>query len=125
MKVMEKTIETDHPNTDQEKIATVTRSITEHGNYLRKRYPILQHQNALGASVMVFSLAGMVVTGGLYLTGYIPAWMCILINALLTSFIHEIEHDLIHRLYFRKQPLAHNAMMFFAGWLGRECPAPG
>lgn len=100
MKVVEKAVEVDGLTTDQEKIDTVTRSITEHGNYLRERYPVLQHQNALGASVMVFSLTGMVITGGLYIKGFIPAWLCIFINALLTSFIHEIEHDLIHRLYF-------------------------
>ena len=124
MTVLERAIETDRLTTDQEKIDSVIRSITEHGNYLRKRYPILQHQNVLGASVMVFSLAGMVVTGGLYIEGFIPAWACILINALLTSFIHEIEHDLIHRLYFRKQPLAHNAMMFMC-WLARPgMPSP-
>ncbi|MCZ3030561.1 fatty acid desaturase, partial [Acinetobacter baumannii] len=56
--------------------------------------------------------------------GFIPAWLCIFINALLTSLIHEIEHDLIHRLYFRKKPLAHNAMMFFC-WLARPgMPSP-
>ena len=94
------------------------------GDYLRQRYPILQHQNALGAGVMAVSLIGMVVSGGLYLQGSIPAWGCILINALLTSFIHEIEHDLIHRLYFRKQPLAHNAMMLLC-WLARPgMPSP-
>ena len=109
MKVLEDTSGIDRQSTDQEKIDNVTRRITEHGNYLRKRYPILQHQDALGAGVMVFSLVGMAVTGGLYIKGFIPGWMCIFINALLTSFIHEIEHDLIHRLYFRKQPLAHNA----------------
>ncbi|MGY2315508.1 fatty acid desaturase [Pseudomonas sp. SDO5522_S412] len=124
MNVLEGAIEIDRPTTDQEKIDKVTRSITDHGNYLRKRYPILQHQDALGASVMAFSLIGMVITGGLYLKGFIPAWMCILVNALLTSFIHEIEHDLIHRLYFRKQPLAHNAMMLFC-WLARPgMPSP-
>ncbi|MCF5142042.1 fatty acid desaturase [Pseudomonas sp. PA-6-1D] len=124
MKVLEKAVEVDRLTTDQEKIDTVTRSITEHGNYLRERYPILLRQDALGASVMVFSLVGMVITGGLYIKGFIPAWLCIFINALLTSLIHEIEHDLIHRLYFRKKPLAHNAMMFFC-WLARPgMPSP-
>ncbi|WEJ19622.1 fatty acid desaturase [Pseudomonas sp. SD17-1] len=124
MKVLEATMELERPTTDQQKIDHVTRRITEHGNYLRQRYPILQHQNALGAGVMAVSLIGMVVSGGLYLQGSIPAWGCILINALLTSFIHEIEHDLIHRLYFRKQPLAHNAMMFLC-WLARPgMPSP-
>ncbi|MFN0200024.1 MAG: fatty acid desaturase, partial [Bacteroidia bacterium] len=28
-----------------------------------------------------------------------------------TSFLHELEHDLIHYLYFKKQPFLHNVMM--------------
>ncbi|NBF04163.1 fatty acid desaturase [Pseudomonas sp. Fl5BN2] len=112
------------PMTDQQIIEDVTRKISEHGNQLRKRYPILKYQNTLGAGVMVFSVFGMVTTGALYIQGAIPAWLCILANALLTSFIHEVEHDLIHRLYFRKQPLAHNFMMLLC-WLARPgMPSP-
>ena len=124
MNRIETEYESARPLTDAQKIEEVTRKITEHGNYLRKRYPVLKHQDALGASVMAVSVVGMVITGTLYVKGLIPAWLCIVLNALLTSFIHELEHDLIHRLYFRKQPLAQNVMMLLC-WLTRPgMPSP-
>ncbi len=124
MNLLEKEYDGDHPMTDQQLSEEVSRKITEHSNDLRKRYPILSYQNAIGSSVMAFSILGMLVSGSLYVKGIIPAWLCILVNALMTSFIHELEHDLIHRLYFRKQPLAHNFMMLLC-WLARPgMPSP-
>ena len=112
------------PKNEQDLINDVTHKITQHSNELRKRYRVLGFQNAIGASVMAVSVTGMIVTGTLYIKGLIPGWLCILINALLTSFIHELEHDLIHRLYFRKQPLAHNLMMLLC-WIARPgMPSP-
>ena len=112
------------PKTEQDLINDVTQKITQHSNELRKRYRILAFQNTLGASVMAVSIIGMIITGTLYIKGLIPGWLCILINALLTSFIHELEHDLIHRLYFRKQPVAHNLMMLLC-WIARPgMPSP-
>ncbi|ROM27519.1 fatty acid desaturase [Pseudomonas protegens] len=124
MNSIEKELDCGRSVTDQQKIEEVTRQITEHGNELRRRYPVLNYQNALGASAMAVSVTVMVVTGVLYVKGIMPAWLCILVNALSTSIIHELEHDLIHRLYFRKQPLAHNFMMLLC-WLTRPgMPSP-
>ena len=110
--------------TEHELINDITQKITQHSNDLRNRYSILGHQNVIGASVMALSVTGMVISGTLYVKGLIPGWFCILINALLTSLIHELEHDLIHRLYFRKQPFAHNLMMLLC-WITRPgMPSP-
>ena len=112
------------PKTEQDLINDVTQKITQHSNELRKRYRVLGFQNAIGASVMAVSVTGMIITGTLYIKGLIPGWLCIVINALLTSFIHELEHDLIHRLYFRKHPVAHNLMMLLC-WIARPgMPSP-
>ena len=78
---------------EQTQINDITQKITQHSNDLRARYKLLGYQNVIGASVMAFSVAGMVTTGTLYVKGLIPGWLCILINALLTSLIHELEHD--------------------------------
>jgi fatty acid desaturase len=40
----------------------------------------------------------------------LPAVLVIPCVAFFTSFLHELEHDLIHVLYFRKAPLIQNAM---------------
>lgn len=54
----------------------------------------------------------------MYLFGVIPAWACVVSNALFTSILHELEHDLIHNLYFKRQPALQNLMMLVA-WVFR------
>ena len=58
----------------------------------------------------------------LYYYGLISAWLCVPAIALFASFIHELEHDLIHLLYFRQKPKINSAMLLigFAGGLRRS-----
>jgi fatty acid desaturase len=88
------------------------------GVELRKRYSILNHQDALGAGILVFALVGMIGSAALYITGHMAWWACLLLNAFFASLTHELEHDLIHSMYFRKQRLPHNLMMGLV-WLAR------
>lgn len=88
------------------------------GVELRERYPILKHQDAIGAGILAFALAGMIGSAALYLTGHMAWWVCLLLNAFLASLTHELEHDLIHSMYFRKQRVPHNLMMGLV-WLAR------
>ncbi|MFJ2281733.1 fatty acid desaturase [Pseudomonas sp. NPDC087803] len=88
------------------------------GVELRERYPILQHQDALGAGILAFALAGMIGSAALYITGHMAWWVCLLLNAFFASLTHELEHDLIHSMYFRKQRVPHNLMMGLV-WLAR------
>ncbi|WP_433738118.1 fatty acid desaturase [Pseudomonas putida] len=84
----------------------------------RERYPILKHQDALGAGILAFALAGMIGSAVLYVTGHMAWWVCLLLNAFFASLTHELEHDLIHSMYFRKQRVPHNLMMGLV-WLAR------
>ncbi|WP_223530023.1 fatty acid desaturase [Pseudomonas sp. GL-R-19] len=88
------------------------------GVELRERYPILMHQDAMGAGILTFALAGMVGSAALYMTGHMAWWACLLLNAFFASLTHELEHDLIHSMYFRKQKVPHNLMMGLV-WLAR------
>ncbi|RON15071.1 fatty acid desaturase [Pseudomonas brassicacearum] len=88
------------------------------GVELRQRYPILKHQDALGAGILAFALAGMIGSAALYMTGHMAWWACLLLNAFFASLTHELEHDLIHSMYFRKQRVPHNLMMGLV-WLAR------
>lgn len=88
------------------------------GAALRQRHPILRHQDAIGAGILAFSLLGMLASGWLYLQGTWPAWLTIVATAMFASLTHELEHDLIHKMYFRKTPWAHNLMMGLV-WLAR------
>ena len=88
------------------------------GAALRHRHPVLQHQDAIGAGLLAVSLLGMLASGWLHVQGIWPAWLTIVVTAMFASLTHELEHDLIHKMYFRKTPWAHNLMMGLV-WLAR------
>lgn len=90
---------------------TIFKEIQAISQAYRARNPIFRHQNAWGLGIMLLSL---VMVGGsmwLYLTGSLNVWITILWIAFWTSLLHELEHDLIHYLYFKNQPFMHNFMM--------------
>lgn len=98
--------------------ARIREVVLAKGVELRERYPILKHQDALGAGILAFALAGMIGSAALYITGHMAWWACLLLNAFFASLTHELEHDLIHSMYFRKQRVPHNLMMGLV-WLAR------
>lgn len=98
--------------------AHIRQVVLAKGMELRERYPILKHQDALGAGILAFALAGMIGSAALYITGHMTWWVCLLLNAFFASLTHELEHDLIHSMYFRKQRVPHNLMMGLV-WLAR------
>ncbi|RMN41497.1 Fatty acid desaturase [Pseudomonas syringae] len=100
------------------KTAYIQNAIRAASVELRKDYPILQRQSAIGAGILCFALLGMTVSAVLYINQVIPWWVCVLANAFFASLTHELEHDLIHYLYFRKNRIAHNLMLGLA-WLAR------
>lgn len=103
---------------EAEKSERVRQVVLQAGNDLRQRYPVLKHQDAIGAGILIVSLLGMVGCAWLYYADYLTWWLCIPLVAIFASFTHELEHDLIHLMYFRKQPLPHNLMMWGV-WLAR------
>ncbi len=103
---------------DAQKEARVKDVVQQAGLALRARHPWLLRQDAIGASIMAFAIGGMIASGWLYLAGAIPFWVCIPLSAWFASLTHELEHDLIHKMYFRNRPFAHNAMLALA-WLAR------
>ena len=103
---------------DEQRVKRIVAGIRAEDERLRAKYPILQRQNAIGLSILLFSLAGMIASGLAWYLGYLSAWISIPLSALFASLSHELEHDLIHRLYFRKQPLVQNIMMFVV-WVMR------
>lgn len=104
--------------TDAQRIARIKQVVLQASEDLRRRYPVLKHQDAIGATIMAVSLLGMIGSGTLYVLGMIPWWVCVPVTAIFASFIHELEHDLIHLMYFRKTPWA-NSLMLSLGWLAR------
>ncbi|MEH6557300.1 MAG: fatty acid desaturase [Oceanicoccus sp.] len=85
---------------------------------LRNKYSILKYQDWIGFSILLFSLTGMITAGYCYYIDVIPAWVCIISAAIFASLSHELEHDLIHRQYFKQNALMHNLMMLVV-WIMR------
>jgi len=103
---------------DAQKSAHIRQVVLQAGVALRERYPILKRQDLIGGGVMAVSILGMIASGWLYYIGQIPWWVCVPVTALFASFIHELEHDLIHTMYFRHSPRAWNLMMALC-WITR------
>ena len=107
------------PNTqDAIAIKNIQHAIRQADADLKQRHPVLLHQNAIGLTICLVSLIGMLLSGYAYIAGSIPAWACVIISAFFASVSHELEHDLIHRLYFRKKLFVQNTMMAIV-WLMR------
>ncbi|CRM66419.1 fatty acid desaturase [Pseudomonas salomonii] len=102
----------------QQRSAKIREVVLAEGVRLRQQHPWLLHQDALGAGILAFALLGMLGSAALYITGHMAWWACLLLNAFLASLTHELEHDLIHSMYFRKQRVPHNLMMGLV-WLAR------
>lgn len=104
--------------TAKENIKVIVQAIKAEERRLREKYPILSHQDMLGLVITLVSFVAMIGLATLYFFELIPAWLCIVLAAIVASISHEIEHDLIHRQYYSKQPFMHNLMMLIV-WIMR------
>jgi fatty acid desaturase len=104
---------------DADQIAEIRVQIIAIGDEFRARHPwIVRHQDAIGLAIFIVAVAGVVGAAVLYVQGLIPWWVCIPVTAFWLSIVHEIEHDLIHWMYFRQRKWIHRPMLF-VGWILR------
>lgn len=96
---------------DDQKTKIIRREVQLASKAMRAKYPVLQHQNAIGFFIFSFSIAMIVLSAALYLQGKISTIWVVVSVAFWTSFLHELEHDLIHYMYFKKNKFIHNLMM--------------
>ncbi|MEL6349424.1 MAG: fatty acid desaturase [Myxococcota bacterium] len=92
------------------RVRAISRMIREEEQHLRQRQPWLVHHDAIATIIFAVSL---LVIGGLsaaFLIGGLPWWAAAVLIALPLSLLHELEHDLIHNLYFREQRWLQDAM---------------
>lgn len=84
----------------------------------RQRLPWLRHQDALGMGIWLGSLGVVIALAFGYLVGALPWWLVLPSSAIALSLLHELEHDLIHDLYFRARRRVQDLM--FAGiWVAK------
>lgn len=86
----------------------------------RARYPLLrpQHQDAVGLCLLVSSACALLLLFAAHYRNLVAWPIVVPLAAFLTSILHELEHDLIHSLYFKGKKLA-----FFGQLLGRPIAA--
>jgi len=97
----------------------IRQGILEAGNRLRARHPWLEkHQNTIGMAIFWTSIAGILGSAFAYYTGAFAWYVAIPVAAFWMSLLHELEHDLIHMMYFRKNKFW-NDFMLAGVWLFR------
>lgn len=106
------------PVTDELRTKIIRKEIQTASKEIRVKYPFLQHQNFIGFSIFIVSIAMILVLSVAYLQGRISAVVVVLSVAFWTSFLHELEHDLIHFMYFKKNKFIQN-LMFLGVWVFR------
>jgi fatty acid desaturase len=103
---------------DRARLTRINAAIRAASRDLRARHGFLRHQDAIGLGILLSSAAATAAAIAAYAAGGLPGWAVVVSVALFTSIAHEIEHDLIHQLYFRKNKAVHAAMMAIC-WLLR------
>jgi fatty acid desaturase len=97
---------------DARRIQIIRTGILAAGDALRARNPWLaKHQDAIGMSIFIVASLGVIANAVAYGYGLVPFWVAIPLAAFCMSFLHELEHDLIHSMYFRKNTRVLNFMM--------------
>jgi len=85
---------------------------------IKAKYPVLKYQNLWGAIIFLVSIGVITLTSYLWLNGDMNLWVMILINAFVYGILHEMEHDLIHWMYFKDNKIVHHLMLLII-WLLR------
>ncbi len=100
--------------THQQITSKIRREISASYQELKLKYPVLKYQNAIGLLIFILSVSISLVMGYLWYINVVPAWVLIVVNAFLFGVLHELEHDLIHLMYFKNNQFIHNFML---GWI--------
>lgn len=98
--------------THYQKTNKIRKEIIDSYLNLKAKYPILHYQNLIGFSIFLLSLALITTNTILWWNELIPTWLMVVINAFFFGVLHEIEHDLIHWLYFKNNKIIHHLMLF-------------
>lgn len=105
-------------NEYQPKINSIRKAIYAEDKRIREKYSFLEHQNTMGMVIFTSTLLSMLVTSYLYISGLLVWYLTIPMMAIFISFLHELEHDLIHDLYFKDKKFIQN-LMFALIWISK------
>ncbi|MCB1202396.1 MAG: fatty acid desaturase [Leptospiraceae bacterium] len=107
----------------KDKARAIVKHIRHADKKVRARFSWLRHQSFIGLGIFTLSCAGMVAASWGWIAGVYPFWAMVLTNAFLASLLHELEHDLIHSLYFKDTWV--EKLMMWGVWVFRgNTPSP-
>ncbi|CAF1112479.1 unnamed protein product [Adineta steineri] len=101
----------------------ICRAIKENNIELRRKYPFLFHQDCIGGMIFGGSILLISLFIYLYLSNYISAISTTILIGIAISFLHELEHDIIHNLCFKQQRWIQNFMFVFM-WIAKLHVSP-
>merc|ERR1712000_19977 len=105
-------------NPFQPRINAIRKVIYSEDKRLRQKYSWLQHQNTLGMLWFCGSLTVMAITSFLYIYNIMPWYYAMTLMAVAVSIMHELEHDLIHDMYFKDSKFIQH-FMFAVIWVSK------
>jgi fatty acid desaturase len=113
------TLSTYAHNSDAVRIGReIYRGIKQCDLAIRQKYSFLYHQDLIGALIFTSSSLLMFLLSYAYLSSYISAISAIVLIAFSISILHELEHDIIHNLYFKKHKWIQNFIFLFI-WIAK------
>eukprot|EP01090_Pellita_catalonica_P004120 TRINITY_DN13961_c0_g1_i1.p1 TRINITY_DN13961_c0_g1~~TRINITY_DN13961_c0_g1_i1.p1 ORF type:complete len:458 (+),score=73.76 TRINITY_DN13961_c0_g1_i1:59-1432(+) len=105
----------------RDRVRQIKRFILAEEDRVRKERPWLNYQDLIGAIFFVGSIAMIIGIAGAYLSGALAWYFVIPLIGLPISILHELEHDLIHNLYFKGHKRVQDvmfALIWFFKWHG-------
>jgi fatty acid desaturase len=95
----------------QQQIRTIILEVREIYESYRSKNTWTTHQDIIGLGILISCQALLIGLSYAWFIGFFPTWLTIVSIAFITSILHELEHDLIHDLYFKRTPLLYHFMM--------------
>jgi len=87
---------------------------------IKHDYPILKYQNSIGTFFFVGATGIIFLCWMAYyvfiISNIIILSLLVIVITIAISILHELEHDLIHNLYFKRNPFVQN-IMFSIIWI--------
>lgn len=96
----------------------IIRAIRDEDARLLAAWPLLGRDDLVAFGFWVLSFVGIAVAALLFLQLGLPWPLAVVAVAFCTATLHELEHDLIHELYFDDRP-ALRQLVLFSIWLGK------
>lgn len=104
------------PLSHQQVSSKIRKAINEEYDAFKNKFPIFKNDNTIGLGVFLLSLFIISICSIGYLYYGWSLYIVVPIIAFSMGLLHELEHDLIHWLYFKNNKFLHN-LMLFTGWI--------